>query len=306
MQTLDMPVVDNATGASSTRTEHIPQVTAKAETVPASQVSRVLRQWSRSVLLGVGFVAAVVLLWELAKTLTGSSDVVMPHTWSIAAQLGEPSSRGGTEFSYVAGHWWVTFRNAAVGFVFGSVLGFILGLTIVRNRSVGNTIYPLAVLAQTIPIVAIAPALVLWLGTGESAKVLIAAYLTFFPVTVATVKGIQGVPPEGLELMRICAARPRVVLTKMQLPAALPLIFVALETAAGVAVVGAIVAELPFGSSAGLGLVIMTSWQFYTIQPESLYIAVLASSLLGVVAVLAVRVVKTLIPAANEPNKVTV
>ena len=271
----------------------------------SSFAARAGGQLLRGSLLGVGFVLGVGGLWELAKILTGTSDSLMPHTWQILASLDDRTSTGQSQFVYVAGHWLVTFRNSVVGFLIGATLGFALGIAIIRNRIVGHAIYPIAVLAQTIPIVAIAPALVLWLGTGVAAKVLIAAYLTFFPVTVATVKGIQRVPRESLELMRICAAKPTAVLVKMQVPAALPMIFVGLETAAGVAVVGAIVAELPFGSDAGIGLMILTSWQFYTIQPESLYVAVLASCLLGVVIVLAVRVARTLIPAANRPTDVT-
>jgi len=261
------------------------------------------RSWLRSALATVLLLLLLGTAWEVAKILSGSADTLMPHSWQILGHLTEKTTAGQTQFAYVAGEWLVTLRNSALGFLVGATLGLVLGVVIVYNRLVGGALYPLAVLAQTVPIVAIAPALVLWMGTGATAKVVVAAYLTFFPVTVATVKGIQSVTPQGLDLMRICAARPHEVLLKLQLPAALPMIFVGLETAAGVAVVGAIVAELPFGSDSGLGLVILTSWQFYSIQPESLYVAVLASCLLGIVAVAVVRMMRSVIPAANEPTE---
>lgn len=290
--------------ASGPEVSEPPPGTPRVRNAAATRAATIARQGLRSLAIWVGLIIAVGAVWELAKALTGSDDSVMPHTWSVIAQLGEHTYSGQSEFSYVAEQWLVTFRNSATGFVVGSALGLLLGVLIVRNRAVGAALYPLAVLAQTVPIVAVAPALVLWLGTGVAAKVLVAAYLTFFPVTVATVKGIQSVPRERLELMQICAAKPRTVLLKMQLPAALPLIFIGLETAAGVAVVGAIVAELPFGSDSGIGLVILTAWQYYALQPEALYVAVLASCLLGVVAVLIVRMARSLIPAASQPTDV--
>ena len=148
---------------------------------------------------------------------------------------------------------------------------------------------PLIVAAQAVPIVAIAPALVLWLGTGGVTKTVITTYLTFFPVTVATARGIQSVPKESHELLRTYGASKRTSLRILELPFASPLIFVGLETAAAFAVVGAIVAELPFGSKEGLGVVILTSWQFYIVEPRALYCVALTSCALGAVFVLSVR-----------------
>ena len=150
---------------------------------------------------------------------------------------------------------------------------------------------PLIVAAQAVPIVAIAPALVLWLGTGGVTKTVITTYLTFFPVTVATARGIQSVPQESHELLRTYGASKRTSLRILEIPFASPLIFVGLETAAAFSVVGAIVAELPFGSKEGLGVVILTSWQFYITEPRALYCVALTSCVLGAIFVLSVRLI---------------
>ncbi len=254
----------------------------------------------RATALVIGFVAALCVLWETAKLVTGTNDNLMPHSWEIFAQLGEPATRGETWFQYLAGNWVITLRNAVVGFAVGSIGGLLLGIAIARNRVIGAALLPLTTLAQTIPIVAIGPALVLFLGTGWVTKAFIAAFLTFFPVTVATARGIARTPRASLDLMRVCSAGPVQTLLKVQLPSALPMIFVGLETAAGMAVIGAIVAELPFGAKDGLGATILTSWQFYTIQPTSLYLAAIASCLLGAFVVFSVRAVRSLVPAAAE------
>lgn len=280
--------------------EPVPTSSVPAWGAGVTRVRRVAARWGAGLAMAAGFVLGVGLLWELTKLVTGTQDSLMPHSWAILAQLAEPVGGGGTWLTYVAENWVVTLRNAVAGFVAGSVLGVALGVWIARNRVVGAALLPITALMQTIPIVAIAPAMVLFLGTGWVIKAAIAAFLTFFPVTVATAKGIAATPPESMELMRVCAASPWQTLVRMQLPSALPLIFVGLETAAGVAVIGAIVAELPFGATEGLGMVILTSWQYYTIQPTSLYLAALASCVLGAFVVLVVRAVRTLVPAAAD------
>lgn len=269
----------------------------------AVRARRIALAWARGLVYAVLFVVGICLLWEIAKVVTGTNDNLMPHTWSIARELGETASRGTTWFSYLAKNMLITGRNAVVGLIAGTVVGLVIGILIARNRIIGAALMPLTTLMQTIPIVAIAPALVLFLGSGWVTKAFIAAFLTFFPVSVATAKGIAQTSVESLELMRVCASSGLQTLLKMQLPSALPMVFVGLETAAGMAVIGAIVAELPFGGREGLGAAILQSWQFYTFRPEPLYLSAVASCLLGAVVVFAVRAVRSLIPAAADQKE---
>ncbi len=240
-------------------------------------------------------VSAVVLaglagvLWELGKLVTQTDDVKMPHIWSILAYFGTTTAQGENYTLFLLRNVWSTAKASLTGLGLGVAFGMITGVAIARSRLIGHGLTPLVVAAQAVPIVAIAPALVLWLGTGWSTKAAIATYLTYFPVTIATTRGIQAVPAESRELFHTIGASKRTVLFGLEIPFALPLIFVGLETAAAFSVVGAIVAELPFGSPEGLGVVILTSWQFYIFEPQALYCVALAACGLGAVFVFAIR-----------------
>jgi NitT/TauT family transport system permease protein len=113
-------------------------------------------------------------------------------------------------------------------------------------------------------------------------KAVIAAYLTFFPVTVNVLRGLRTVDPDALALMRALAATPRQVFLKLRFPAALPYLFVALRISATASVVGAIIGELPVGSRFGMGVVIINAAQYYNWQPANLWAAILVSALLGI------------------------
>lgn len=239
-------------------------------------------------LLLAGIAAA---LWEVAKILTGSNDRTMPHIWDILAFYGSTTSQGETYAVFLLRNVWSTAKASASGLLLGTAFGLVTGIAIARSRLVGASLMPLLVAAQAVPIVAIAPALVLWLGTGGGTKAAIAMYLTYFPVTVATARGIEAVPVDSHDLLRTYGASDATTLRVLEVPFALPLIFVGLETAAAFSVVGAIVAELPFGSREGLGVVILTSWQFYTFEPRALYCVALAACALGAVFVLIVRAI---------------
>lgn len=228
-------------------------------------------------------------LWELAKFVTGTGDRTMPHLWDTLRFLGSTTSQDENYTWFLVKNVWSTAKASLVGLLVGTAFGLAMGVFIARSRLVGNGLMPLIVAAQAVPIVAIAPALVLWLGTGGVTKMVITTYLTFFPVTVATARGIQSVPQESHDLLRTYGASKRTSLRILEIPFALPLIFVGLETAAAFSVVGAIVAELPFGSNEGLGVVILTSWQFYIVEPRALYCVAMASCVLGAIFVLSVR-----------------
>ena len=207
-------------------------------------------------------------LWELAKLVTGTDDVKMPTVWSILAYFGTTTSQDEAYSIFLLRNVWSTAKASLTGLALGVSFGMMTGVAIARSRLIGHGLMPLVVAAQAVPIVAVAPALVLWLGTGWATKAAIATYLTYFPITIATTRGIQAVPVESRELFHTIGASKTTVLFGLEIPFALPLIFVGLETAAAFSVVGAIVAELPFGSPEGLGVVILTSWQFYIFEPK--------------------------------------
>jgi NitT/TauT family transport system permease protein len=138
------------------------------------------------------------------------------------------------------------------------------------------------VASQTVPILAIAPMVIIWLKAGWVSVAVISAYLTFFPVTINTLRGLRSPDPVAVELMRSYAASNWQTLWKLRFPAALPYIFTALKVSATASVVGAIIGELPSGIRDGLGGAILNFNQYYITGPEKLWASILITAVVGI------------------------
>lgn len=160
--------------------------------------------------------------------------------------------RGNAEGSLWTDLVW-TGRAAVLGSLVGALVGIVLGTVLMSSRILSQSLLPFIVASQTIPIVALVPAIMVAIGLGLRSEVLISAYLAFFSITISTYKGLQSVQPLALELMRSYAATPWQVFWKLRLPAALPFAFTGLKVGVTASLVGAIIAELPSGSAHGLG-----------------------------------------------------
>ncbi|MFO1036011.1 MAG: ABC transporter permease [Geminicoccaceae bacterium] len=168
-------------------------------------------------------------------------------------------------------HAWVTLASALTGFAFGTLLGVLLAVGIVHLRTLDRSLMPWVIASQTIPILAIAPMVIVVLGslgvTGLLPKAIISAYLCFFPVTIGMVKGLRSPERIQLDLMRTYSASPWQTLRLQRWPASLPFLFASLKVAVAIALVGAIVGELPTGAQAGLGARLLAgSYYGQTIQ----------------------------------------
>jgi NitT/TauT family transport system permease protein len=236
----------------------------------------------------LGVIIALLLFWEGAKLLFAIPDQRLPHLSAIIETMFTRTQGGAgplliTQMLYNA---WATFQVALGGFVVGGLLGFVLAVCFMRLPILERGLMPYVIGSQTVPILAIAPMVVVGLGrmgaAPWAAKVLVAAYLTFFPVTIGMLRGLRSASPESLDLMRSYAATPLQTFLKLRLPSALPYLFTALKIAASASVIGAIVAELPSGSSAGIGVMILNAAQFYNSRPPALYLAILVAGLVGV------------------------
>jgi NitT/TauT family transport system permease protein len=190
-------------------------------------------------------------------------------------------------------HAWVTLESALVGFALGTLLGIGLAVAIVHIASLQRALMPWIIASQTVPILAIAPMIVVVLGSmgmvGLLPKAVISAYLCFFPVTIGMVKGLTSPEPIQLDLMRTYSASTAQTLRYLRLPAALPFLFASLKVAISLAVVGAIVGELPTGAQAGLGARLLAgSYYGQTIQIWSALVmaAVLAGGCVSLVGVI--------------------
>ncbi len=218
-------------------------------------------------------------------------DLTLPHAHAILLQLGESTSTGDDLWLFLIRAALFTAKSAAVGFAFGAVVGFFLGVVLVQFDVLRRGIMPYVVASQTIPILALAPIVVRGLGSvsiGGSPPPdwvrvsVIASYLTFFPVTVNTIRGLRSADPWALELMHSYAARGWTVLWKLRVPSALPYIFTALKIAATASVVGAIIGEQTASISNGLGGAILNFNQYYVLEPKNLWATNFYAALLGI------------------------
>lgn len=279
------------------------------------------RSGGGKVLAVLGVVAALILVWEgyklVGKAFDGTvpftdirlrpppDDQSMPHVWDVVIALFQPARRGGEPL------WWIltvaalfTLREALLGFVIGAVVGFGLGVLFVRSNLAERAFMPYVVASQTVPILAIAPMVVIWGGRAQIPQwisvAIIAAYLTFFPVTINTLRGLRSPQPTAMELMRSYAASDSDRLWKLQVPSALPYIFTALKISAAASVVGAIVGELPAGFRDGLGRNLLLFSQQFTASPEKLYAAVLFCGLAGITFVALISLVERRVLTAGR------
>jgi NitT/TauT family transport system permease protein len=231
-------------------------------------------------------------------------DITMPSLWSIVSALFERESGGQLLVSLLFHAALFTAKEAVVGFVFGSIFGFTLGALIARFRMLQRGLMPYVVASQTIPILAIAPIVVVGLGSlsiagwtpsGWERVSVIAAYLTFFPVTVNTVRGLESADPRAVELMRSYASGEWAIFWKLRLPSSLPYLFGAFRVAATACVVGSIIGELPSSIQGGLGGAILNFNQYYALSPQNLWATNLIAAVLGIAFFLVVVLAEKLI-----------
>ncbi len=282
-----------------------------------SPAARRLPAGLRQAVAFVLILLALIALWEGYKLLgavtAGSiplpvrpDDRSMPHIWSIVGALFKPARRGGEDILLIIllKSAVFTWREALAGFTIGSVVGFALGVVFVRSRLLERGLMPYVVASQTVPLLAIAPMVVIWGSRLDwpawTAVAIISAYLTFFPVTINTLRGLRSPDPTAVELMQSYAASEWQVLWKLRLPAALPYIFTALKISATASVIGAIVGELPSGIPDGLGRALLTFSYYYVSGPEKLYASIIISALLGIVFVVIVMLIERMIVPAQR------
>lgn len=163
-------------------------------------------------------------------------------------------------------HGWVTLSATLLGFVIGTALGILLAVGIVYSRTMDKSVMPWAITSQTIPILALAPMIIVMLGAigvqGLLPKAIISAYLSFFPVVVGMVKGLRSPDAMQLDLLRTYHASPNQGFWKLRLPASVPYLFASLKIGISASLVGAIVGELPTGARAGFGARMLVGDQY--------------------------------------------
>lgn len=264
----------------------------------------------------VGFFVLILGLWEGVKLVGGdpwrsgeqvlwnpplriffASDLNLPHVWTIVSVFGAPAQRESpiSLGQFLVGAALYTWREAAIGFALGAALGLGLASLFVHFRLLERAFVPYVIASQTIPIVALAPMIAFAFGQSVVSVVIIATYLTFFPVTIAGIRGLRSPDPRALELMRSYAGSRWATYRKLRLPASLPYLFTALKISATASIVGAIIGEGPGGIPDGLGRAIINFNQAYITFPAKLWATIFVSALVGIAFFLLIRLVETLV-----------
>ena len=233
-----------------------------------SRLSGIAVRWLPSLLI----VAAILGIWEGYVRLFNVQRWLLPAPSVIAATLGDSAG-------LLSRHTWVTLEEIVVGFALALAGGVLLASAIALSRTVERAVYPFVIASQTIPIIVIAPMLLVWVGYGLAPKVIVVALISFFPIVVNTVDGLKSVDPDVVNLMRTLGAGRWQIFAKVQVPSSLPFLFSGTRVAVAVSVIGAVIGEW-VGSSEGLGyLMIRSKPQFLT---ERVFAAMAILSAMGV------------------------
>ena len=188
-------------------------------------------------------------VWQLVVLLTDVPPFILPGPMAVIATLVE-------RWPLILGHAWITAAEILLGFVLGAVLGTASGLLLASFATARRWLLPVFIVSQALPVFALAPLLVLWLGYGMASKVAMAVLIIYFPITAAFYDGLKRADPEMLDLVRLLGASRFDMIRLIRLPAALPSLASGLRVAASVAPIGAVVGEW-VGSSGGLGYLML-------------------------------------------------
>jgi NitT/TauT family transport system permease protein len=243
---------------------------------PRSGAVAAKRGWQRRFLTGFlrspfASMIALALLWEFAtiafavprRTLPPLS-AVFADAWAVRADLLASFGR--------------TLLETLLGFIAGSLLGCLSGITFAYVRTLERSVFPLFVISQSMPVVAFGALVVIWFGNTLLAKVVMALFLSFLPVTVNTLRGLKGVDPQRIGLMRSFGARGFTLFAKLAWPWALPQVMVGLKVAISLSLIGSIVGEW-FGETVGLGVMLLQA--MYADDMTRLWTVIVACGLMG-------------------------
>lgn len=246
--------------------------TSTAATTPVKRRTAAQKGRKRRPLLPIGVAAGSVALWEFICAMFGVPTYIVPRPTEVAEGLV-------ADWDLILTHLQPTLIETVAGFVLGNGVAIILAIIFVHWRPAERALMPMAIFIRTIPIVAIAPVLVIMLGNGYAPKILIAALISFFPTLVNMVKGLDSVDRQSIELLRVLSASRRETFFKVRLFASLPFLYASLKIATGNSLIGAIVAEW-IGSQKGLGyLIIQTTYNYDT---PLLYSVMIVASLIAI------------------------
>ncbi|MDE3798493.1 ABC transporter permease [Sinorhizobium meliloti] len=233
---------------------------------------------------------------EILRNTMAQERPVLPAPHQLIAEIWDTTANKAiTSKRSLVYHAWITLSATLLGFGIGTVLGVLLAVGIVHNRAMDRSLMPWVIASQTIPILAIAPMIIVVLNaigiSGLLPKALISTYLSFFPVVVGMVKGLRSPETIQLDLMHTYNASPAQTFWKLRWPSSMPYLFTSLKVAVAISLVGAIVGELPTGAVAGLGARLLAG--SYYGQTVQIWAALFMAAALAAVLVMIVGLAHT-------------
>lgn len=261
-----------------TATTNVDIISRPGQAAPKPASSVRARNWLRNAAPPIlVFIVFIALWWVISATVYADRNYLLPRPTAVVKAMID-------NWGLIAEGTWITFTSAATGFILAIIFGMLGAIVMSLSKPLERSFYPYAVLLQTVPIVAVAPVIVLWFGYNQTSVIVIAFMIAVFPILNNALLGLASADRNQLDLFRMHHANKVVEFVKLRFPGALPHIFGGLRISAGLSVVGAIVGEFIIGSGGekgGLGVKVIFAQ--VRLQTDLLFAEVIASTLLGFV-----------------------
>ena len=236
--------------------------------IPSKSYASTMIQWA----LPAALILMALGVWEAAVRLFHVARWLLPPPSSIGAELLESRS-------LLLRHTWVTLEEVLLGFALALVVGIALAAAIAYSRIVERAAYPFVIASQTVPVIVMAPLLLIWIGYGIWPKIIVVVLISFFPIVINTVDGLKSADPDMLNMMRTLGASRWQLFIKVQAPSSVPFLFSGIRVAIALSVIGAVIGEW-VGASAGLGyLMTRSAPQFLT---DRVFASIFILSIMGI------------------------
>ena len=227
----------------------------------------------KSLITPILFIIGILGIWELLVNFFSIPEYLLPSPVMITKEIG-------ANLNLYLFHSGITVFETVSGYMIANILGFLVAILFTYSKTIEQGLYPYAIAIKTTPIIAIAPILVVWLGSGTASKIVTSALICFFPMLVNATKGFSSIDKDAFDLLRSLKSTKVQIFTKLRFPTALPYIFSALKISTGLAVVGAIVGEF-VGAKYGLGFLTLTA--SYYLDTTKMFAAVAMSAFIGII-----------------------
>lgn len=214
----------------------------------------------------------IIISWELLDSLFKIKEIILPSPHEIFSAIIN-------NFPYLFRHTSITMLESVIGFIFGSIIGILVGILFVYSKKSRKALFPYAIIIRATPLYALAPILIIWFGNGLLPKIVMATSVAFFPILIGSVKGLSAVEQDQMDLFNSLSASKWQIFRKLRFPNAMAYIFPALKISTTLSVVGATIAEF-MGASEGIGFIIVNS--SYYLDMSLMFAAILMISVGGV------------------------